>query len=746
MESVVNQPSLAIDWGEWARVVDAAQDPNHRGAVQNFLAQTSLSGDIPAALDDKVLAPRRAAGATGEQCAYVLCNLGFAALAIPASNESAKFVMGCARLVEQLAPGSPDLSLRRHFLSAKAGLVVAALGDQPHLHWNDAAERCTAFLRVLDDSLEMLPAEAVEPNATAAFSFAAQFLSRLVKVRAVSHYAFEVGQLIETALGLADRLPSTFLARMWTSLLPGKDAGVLFRQIGAEAECALQSDQQSPDHAETGLRYLDEVVDQSAGRPVPDLETMLLIRAELLLLSGRHADASNQADALAQSSDRTVRESAAAIRARRHLQSGKPELAGEALKQLAPTSEQVLERWRAIWMGDTTDEFWTSKDDQFFTQEDGQAIWRLQAVAAVDAEDMSGFLEAANRSTGFLADSLLRDRRQWLERTSTAVESIDPKIAIEETLSLLVDGTALLQVINTPEGILTWVARKGDVPVSVAPNKSNVQRLTEARKQWSRHYFNSLRHGAGSPEAEAKGADLFAELMDEVRNNWGELLQGLADDGVTQLVLIGDDFVDIPLHATKIGSDDEYLIDRMPVTYAPSLAALKACIARQPIDESARSRIEVQRLADAGLDSDAQVLRIGARATHNALLPLASSIGVGEQEISVAQLIEGLDIPQCEIVSNLLCESTLPSTLRATGLDLSTIFLAAGARHVLASSWVVNDGIADELEQSFYEHWASGDVPAVAFQRALQGLRDQRPTLPDFYWAGMRLVGAPVNN
>ena len=162
----MNQPSPVIDWNEWARVIDAAQDPNHRGAVQSFLAQTSLSGGIPAALDDKVLAPRRVAGATGEQCAYVLCNLGFAALAIPASNESAEFVMGCARLVEQLAPASPDLTLRRHFLSAKAGLVVAAIANQPHVHWNDAAEQCIAFLRVLDDSLDILPPEAVEPNAT----------------------------------------------------------------------------------------------------------------------------------------------------------------------------------------------------------------------------------------------------------------------------------------------------------------------------------------------------------------------------------------------------------------------------------------------------------------------------------------------------------------------------------------------------------------------------------------------------
>jgi len=745
MESVLNQSSPAIDREEWARVVDAAQDPKHRGAVQNFLAQADLSGDVPAALDEKVLAPRRAAGATGEQCAYVLCNLGFAALAVPASKESAEFVMGCARLVEKLAPGSADLNLRRHFLAAKAGMVVAAVTNQPHLHWNDAAERCTAFLRTLGDGLEMLPAEAVEPNATAAFSFAGQFLSRLAKVRAVNHYAYEVGQLIETALELADRLPPSFVSRMWSSLIPGQDASVFFRRIGAAAECTLQLDGQSLDHAARGLKYIDEILSQSADRPGPDAESILQIRAELLLLSGRHAEACGQAEALEQSSELPVREGAAAIKARCHLQTGNPELAVGVLTQIVPTIEQVLERWRAIWMGDASDEYWTSQADTLFAQVDGQAIWRLQAVVAVDADNMSGFLDAANRSTGFLADSLLRDPRQWMERTSAAVESIDPMVAIEEILSQLVDGAALLQVINTPEGILTWVARKqnGDVSVSVAPDRPNAQRLAEARKQWSRHYFSSLRHGAGSPDAEATGADLYSGLTDEVRNNWGDLLQGLVDDGVTQLVLIGDDLVDIPLHAARIGSENKFLIDHMPVTYVPSLSALRACIDRKPIDESRRGDIEIQSLVESGLDSDAQVLQIVARATHNGLMPLASSLGMGDLDISVAQLIEGLDLPQCDIVSNVVCESALPSTLRAPGLDLSTVFLTAGARSVLASTWVVSDEAATEMWRLFFQSWVSGLTPSGAFRQALRKLRTEQSSLPDFYWAGMRLVGAP---
>ncbi|MFQ5982146.1 MAG: hypothetical protein ACE5KS_02115, partial [Woeseiaceae bacterium] len=196
MGSGYNQPTPEIDWDEWSRVVEAAQDPRHRGAVQKFLAQADLSAEIPAALDEKVLAPRRSAGATGEQCAYVLCNLGFGALRA-GSKGSAEFAMACGRLVEQLGPDTPDLALRRHFLSAKGELVVAVLTDQPHLLWNNVAERCTAYLRTLDHHLDALPSESVESNAMAAYSFAGQFLSRIHKIRAVEHYADEISQLVE---------------------------------------------------------------------------------------------------------------------------------------------------------------------------------------------------------------------------------------------------------------------------------------------------------------------------------------------------------------------------------------------------------------------------------------------------------------------------------------------------------------------------------------------------------------------
>jgi len=793
MGSGYNQPTPETNWDEWSRVVEAAQDPRHRAAVQKFLAQAELSAEVPAALDEKILAPRRSAGATGEQCAYVFCNLGFDAL-VAGTKGSAEFAMACGRLVEQLGPDTPDLALRRLFLSAKGALVAAVLTDQPHLVWKNVAERCTAYLHALDHHLDALPGESVESNATAAYSFAGQFLSRIHKHRAVENYADEISELVEVALGLSDRLPSSFVSRMWSHVMPGTDAGVLFREIGALAARSLQSDEDSAEHAETGLTYIDEILSQCADQSAPDLERILPIRAELLLLSGRHTEACEQAELFANSSDPSVRTLSVVIKARCNLTLGNPESAAESLAQVAPTTDHALEEWRANWFGDTGDGIWIDRPDAFSMPVDSQRIWQLQAVAAADSEDMPSFLGAASRSTGFLADSLITDRPQWVERLLEAngvrapvpdrqiamptIAAVEPMVAIHEIFEQLADGAAVLNVTNTEEGILTSVARKrgNDVSITVAADRPNVKRLTEARKAWCRAYLDSLRHNNGSPavEGEGEGAASFSGLMDEVRRIWGDLMRELVDDGINQLILVGDDLVDIPLHAIPTGSGDERLIDRVPVTYVPSIAALRACMSRTLSTQSRRRGIALRSLIDAELVSAhlegdpiadildtkpgnlspdaasfwadaaaAQVLHIFAHAAHNARVPFDSLIGAGCLDLRVAELIAGLDLPQCELVLNIVCESALPSTLRAPGFDLSAVFLAAGARNVLASTWVVSDDLASKLAQLFVERWLSGHAPAEAFQRALRRLRAEQPTLPDFCWAGMRLVGAP---
>jgi hypothetical protein len=140
---------------------------------------------------------------------------------------------------------------------------------------------------------------------------------------------------------------------------------------------------------------------------------------------------------------------------------------------------------------------------------------------------------------------------------------------------------------------------------------------------------------------------------------------------------------------------------------------------------------------------DAEMLLLDARVRHNSGLPLESVLGPGWLDLSFSRLLASPDLPHCEVVSILCGESVLPSLLRAPGFDLATVFLAAGARNVLASTWLASDELASELLQSFARRWMTGQAPAAAFRDALLQIRSDRSSLTDFEWAGMRLVGAP---
>jgi hypothetical protein len=776
------------DWKAWSRIVDAAQDPQHRDAVQKYLAQVELTGEIPAALDERLLAPRRTAGASDQQCAYVYSNLGFAAL-IAGTRESAEFAIGCGRLVEQLAPESPDLALRRHFMMTKGGLMLAVVTGQPHWRWSNAARQCIAYLGSIDRNLEELPPEGLQPNAMAAYSFTAQLLSRVAENRAVAYYATEVSELVDVALRLADRLPSAFAARMWTGIMPGTDAGVFFRQKGAAAERTLQAGADSPDHARKGIAYTDEIIARSRDRSNPDLASTLQTRAELLLMAGRLGEAMEQVEALEKLSDQTPPRQAILLKARHQLKQGNPQAAIELLAQISPTPEQAVEHWQTAWLSDAGEGHWTHRSDGLPGPENDQEIWRLQAVAAAALDDVPAFREAVDRSTGFLADSLLQDRQGWADRVRgsgggqspapnrsnrrAGAATVEPMPALEDVAAHLADGTALLQVADTGEGLLTWVAvkRAGKLAGSLAPGRPNANRLREKHKNWSNERAGAGQRDAGTSGCRHDPADAYAGLMNEVRRVWGNLLQELLEDGVSQLILIGDDLVDIPLHATRIGSGEDRLIDRVPVAFVPSLFALRACVARTPVGVGRRQALELRSLAESEpgtaealaeilgskrfrvsppIDDSffanaaaAQVLHVAAQVTHNPRRPLDSVLGKGWLDLTIAGLLEGLDLPRCEVVSILSGEIALPSMLRARGFDLATLFLAAGARNVLASTWPAGDGLASELAELYFRRWVSGCTPSAAFRDAILQMRTEHSSLEDFDWAGMRLVGAP---
>ena len=760
------------DWNTWSRIVEAAQDPQYRDAVQQFLAQAELSAELPVALDEKLLAPRRAAGATGEQCAFVLCNLGFAAL-VAGTRAAADFAAGCGRQAKRLAPDSEDLALRCHFLFSKSALMAAALAGLPHVLWGDAADACADYLTAIDEHLELLPAEAVESNAMAAYSFAAQLLSRVERHRAIAHFTAAASRLVDVAFDLAGRLPAAFESRLWASVIPGTAADQYFRRVGALAHGALRHADDSVDHAGTGIAYADEII----ARPQPgaDPGPIMRTRAELLLSSGRHDQAMEQLETLERLPDGTGKALAGLVRAGNLLTRGAPESAADMLARVAPTAGQALEHWNEVWLGDAGDGNWTSRSADFPLTEVDQEIWRLQAAAAAALDDMPAFLAAAGLSTGFLADAMFEDPSGWTGQSATraAVAPVESTPLLDEVFDGLAEGTAMLLIVITGAGILTWVARKqdGEIRQETAPGRPDPNSLLAAHGDWCRAFFDFRQRDGDAAISRDECAGAFSRLMDEVDRLWGTLLGTLVDDGITQLVLVGDDLVNIPLHAAGVESGGDRLIDRVPVAFVPSLSALRHCNARAAVEADRRRGLELHCLAAAhsssvahladvlGADpvlvtgiSDwperdetaaASVLHLDARLTHIAGMPLQSVLGAGSLDLSIARLAGEPELTRCELVSGLATESVLPSMLRAPGFDLATVFLASGARSVLASTWQPDDDLAAEMTKTFFRQWVSGLAPAMAFQQSLRALRTGHLPLADFEWACMRLVGAP---
>ncbi len=88
------------------------------------------------------------------------------------------------------------------------------------------------------------------------------------------------------------------------------------------------------------------------------------------------------------------------------------------------------------------------------------------------------------------------------------------------------------------------------------------------------------------------------------------------------------------------------------------------------------------------------------------------------------------------------CESGGGRVTSGEGLaGLSTAFLAAGSRAVVATLWPVDDSVTERFVTEFYARLVSGDAVGEALRAAQEALRSSPATAHPFYWAGFVLVG-----
>lgn len=234
-----------------------------------------------------------------------------------------------------------------------------------------------------------------------------------------------------------------------------------------------------------------------------------------------------------------------------------------------------------------------------------------------------------------------------------------------------------------------------------------------------------------------------------------------------------------PLHALPFQAvrfNNQYLIERHAVSYAPSAAVLKFCwdkptaapVAASPFNDkillvgvpderAAHVSDEIQALARLLGDADvllseqatfAQVrelaqnyglIHIAAHGLFRPESPLLSSIHLFDRWMTVQDIYD-LDL-RASLVMLSACETGLGHD--AGGDDMVGLvrgFLYAGASSLIVSLWSVDDESMTKLTTEFYKYWLSGQSKTQALRSAQLALLQayEHP----FYWAPLVLVGS----
>lgn len=166
-----------------------------------------------------------------------------------------------------------------------------------------------------------------------------------------------------------------------------------------------------------------------------------------------------------------------------------------------------------------------------------------------------------------------------------------------------------------------------------------------------------------------------------------------------------------------------------------------AAIARTYHDARLRLLGERDTVRPDDLAGNRLVLHLAGHAAVEDERPWRSRVALGSRGLTAAE-IAGARVPaRLAVLTG--CETAGGRIVSGEGtLGLSSAFLCAGTRCVVASLWPIDDRAAARLALEFYARLASGRTVATALREAQQRLRDREETRSPYYWAGFITIGA----
>lgn len=236
----------------------------------------------------------------------------------------------------------------------------------------------------------------------------------------------------------------------------------------------------------------------------------------------------------------------------------------------------------------------------------------------------------------------------------------------------------------------------------------------------------------------------------------------------------------LPFQALRL--DGQYLIERNPISIAPSISIAARLAQRTPTaraellafgnptispdvaDPLPGAEREVQALAAqfpgatlyfnaeanktnfAAAAPKARLVHVAAHAMADTLDPLHSKVLLADEDgkpnYLEAKDVIGMDLGNVAMLALSACESGLGRVDNGDEvLGFTRSFLSAGTSTLLASLWPVSDAATEKLMTTLYADLAKGVVVQDAMRDAQRAVMADPQTAHPFYWAPFNLIG-----
>ncbi|WP_376794781.1 CHAT domain-containing protein [Thermogemmatispora sp.] len=361
----------------------------------------------------------------------------------------------------------------------------------------------------------------------------------------------------------------------------------------------------------------------------------------------------------------------------------------------------------------------------------------------------------------------------WLERLAALQGSLEPRTVVLEYY--LAGGD--LYVFALAEGHLRWRRLPGALP--------------ELERLYALWRLNLDLAGQASSAPSEQAASELAELQENCLGLLQKLYHLLLDPVLStlyaceRLIVVPYGLLHyLPFHCLFDGV--QFLVERVAVSYLPSLGLLEVCrrrgqrlrVVRRGLGQalvlglSDRGRLpwavaEAQSVAHllgspCYLDEEATTRRLLEEGPQAPLLHIAahglfrldapnfSFIQLADRQLSSIEVFN-LDLACCSLVTLSACETgrvVLGGVDEVMGLGRG--FLYAGAASLLPTLWKVDDARSAELMRLFYEGLLAGRSKVVALAEAQRSFLARARSSADsscyahpYFWAGFQLIGDP---